>query len=453
MSVEFVLYAHCYQPPREGSHDKIKQIQTDPQGKNWTAIINGECYGPLARMDLWSKISYGVYPTLYKALERLNPATADYMRAHLAENGAAGTFSHDLVPDLDYEDKVMNVGAGIWQFVKLTGKRPRFIWLPETAIDTETLEVLAKFKIEGFLCAPEQIILPGGEQADNTLTRIKLSHEKQITALPFDRPLSGALGFSKQRYNAFVFAENEVLPALGRLHNGNTLITATDGETFGHHLVWGGAFLDWLINHALPKYHIQPVSVNSLDLQKVKAEGQIRENTAWSCAHGLGRWLGECWCDAEGQDISWKKPLYAALQAVNTAVTDIVKSNLDNYLQTMITEFDNGFTNPGPPNTNAGLSFVSAKVSAIIALTSCITFHADPHKAGRINIVYARQAMEHLVDAGKFDEAVEIWQTFMDSMKNIPDPTSTGKTIAHAIESFLGEATELQKPRFLLAVA
>lgn len=455
MSTEhrLVLYAHLYQPPRYGFHERIRRIKTDPDGNDWTARINGECYSPLARMDLWSKISYGVYPTLFKALEELDPATASYMGSHLAENGAAGMFGHCLGPDLGYEDKVINVGAGILQFMRLAGKRPKIFWLPETAVDTDTLEVLTDFNIEGFFCASEQIQLPFGEPADNTLTKIKLPNNREIIGLPFDRPLSGALGFSPFRYDAFVFTENEVLPALGRLRHGDTIITATDGETFGHHHPWGGDFLEWLVKHALPKHQIRLVSVNSLDLREVKVEGQIKENTAWSCAHGLGRWQGECHCDAEGQDISWKKPLYTALRNANTEITALVKKRLDDYLQTMITKFEKGFVNQGPPDTDTELSLISAKVSAILALTSCATFFADPHKSGRINIVYARQAVEYLTDAGLFDQAAEIWQEFMGVMKEITDPTSPDKKLSEIIESFLGEATQLQRPRLLVAVA
>jgi predicted glycosyl hydrolase (DUF1957 family) len=45
---------------------------------------------------------------------------------------------------------------GIEDFKKRFGRDPEGIWLPETACDTETLEVLAEFGIKFTILAPRQ---------------------------------------------------------------------------------------------------------------------------------------------------------------------------------------------------------------------------------------------------------------------------------------------------------
>lgn len=430
---------HLYQPPRRAYHNVLKNINTDPLGVDWTQKIAGECYTPLAQLGVFAKVSFDVYGTLDRALEDIDPETVAVMRVNMVVNGVADSYIHPLLPDLSKEDKCIVVGAGIKRFVDITGKSPRFFWPPETAIDTETLEVLAEYGIEGFFCSPDQIELSDGSDANNIPTRIRLPGGRTIMAIAFDKELSHRLAFG-DKSDAHKFTNEVIQPALSRLRNGFPLVGCADGETFGHHMPRGGDFLDTLLNRALPESGIKPVSINEVEFGSVTiADGRVKERSSWSCAHGdLARWHGAC--DCCGRDVDWKKPFSQAMQGLNGSVTKLVRAELGrDYLDRMITHFEEGFENPGADSATPELFLISAKVSALTALTSCGTFFADPGVSGRSNILFARQAVEYLKDAGLAQDATRIWSQFLSTMAEMHNPVD-GRSGVEMAKDLLGSA-------------
>ena len=378
------------------------------------------------------------------ALADKYPETVAEIRVNMATRGVADAYIHPLLPDLSRVDKQIVIGAGIKRFFDITGKNPRFIWLPESAVDTETLEVLIKNGIEGFICAPNQVVLNDGSDPNNVPTRIKPPSGETILALTYDQALSHKLAFEDDkdhplRDDAYKFRDLVIRPALDRLRNGFPLMGYTDGETFGHHMQWGGDFIDTLINRALPEAGIMPISINEIGFNKVTiAEGRIWDRSAWSCLHGdLARWHGKCDC-CGGAEVGWKEPFNKAFNFLNDRITKIIEGELgSSYIEKMIANFDQAFKNPGPPATTPELSLISSKVSALTALTSCATFFGDPHVSGRINILHARVAVEHLKDAGLPNRARALWSTFLSSMEQVWDPTNPGKTGRDMTEKLL----------------
>lgn len=448
MSAELVtLVFHFHQPSREASHSRLKHVNTDPQRINWTEVITQQSYKYLSKHVL-QKVSYDISGTLDLALETIDPETASAMRTHFLTNGIAHPSIHALIPDLPKVDKRIGIGAGVNRFIKLTGRKPKYFWPPETAIDTETAEVLADFDIWGFFCAPGQIELKEGGNADNIPTLMKLPSGRVITALPFDRVFSKKLAFDDEeraRDDAYKFTDLVVLPGLQRLRNGFPLLGCTDGETFGHHMKWGGAFIDTLVNHALPERGINVVSINEVDMKKVTfAEGRIRERTAWSCPHeNLARWRGECDCGSEGLDVSWKRPFYGALHRLNNGVTEILKKELgDNFPEKVIDRFDQALRNPGPPFTTPELSLISTKTSSLNGVSSDGTFSKDPGATGNNNILFARQAVEHLKDAGLKEEAARIWTQFLNTMREVHNPAYHNRSGVEMAHDLLGEIAD-----------
>ncbi|KKS64067.1 MAG: Glycoside hydrolase family 57 [Candidatus Collierbacteria bacterium GW2011_GWF2_42_51] len=88
----------------------------------------------------------------------------------MKENGIGEAFIHPILPDLSLSDKSIVISAGVGRFKDITGVNPKIFWPPETAIDTETLNVLIDNGYEGFVCAPEQIIQANGSASDNQPT-------------------------------------------------------------------------------------------------------------------------------------------------------------------------------------------------------------------------------------------------------------------------------------------
>lgn len=210
------------------------------------------------------------------------------MDQKLKTNGVADTFIHPILPDLNREDKEIVIGAGKESLLRETGIELPFIWVPETALDYETLEVLSEFGYKGVICAPEQVRSFDNRPTDSQPIRIRLDNGKIIYTIPFDRPVSSAIAF-RDKSNADQFYCYFIKPTF----NGSKrmIISYTDGETFGHHWKYGDKFLDYLINVSLPEQGITPISINSLDLESIAVDGELYNRSAWSCPHGdLIRW-------------------------------------------------------------------------------------------------------------------------------------------------------------------
>jgi len=400
MGKEIVVGLHFYQPPREATHPTLSTISTDPQNKNWTVIIEKQCYEPLAQLGVLKKVSFDIYQSLLLQLEKINPEAAAIYKKTMKENGIGEAFIHPILPDLSLSDKSIVISAGVSRFQEITGVNPKIFWPPETAIDTETLEVLSDNGYEGFVCAPEQINQSDGSGSDNKPTIINLKGGRQLIAYPFDRPISKDLAF-KEKQNADSFTHTYIKPRRDENSSKQVLIAWTDAETFGHHSPNGDKFLNYLLDSSLPSIGLYPVSINSLHLDRSKLPtGQITERSAWSCPHGnLIRWNGSCNCD-EGQDTSWKKPFIEAMNYINQEVSSILQKEIGPaYGPLVASSFYELYAHPEKVNTSEK-ALIAAKISSLIAKTSCATFFSNPEVSGKINLLYAYQSLLYLKDAG-----------------------------------------------------
>ncbi|MBK6933277.1 MAG: hypothetical protein IPH12_21375 [Saprospirales bacterium] len=68
----------------------------------------------------------------------------------------AQVHSHLILPLANYRDKVTQVYWGVRDFEYRFGRYPEGIWLSETAVNTETLEVLAAHGLQFTILAPRQ---------------------------------------------------------------------------------------------------------------------------------------------------------------------------------------------------------------------------------------------------------------------------------------------------------
>ncbi len=433
-----IIGLHYYDPLRTSSHHLLESVKTDPQGLNWTEIINSRVYRPHAQRGIFDKVTYDVYGTLDYQLGRIDKATRDVMRSGMVKNGVADSGVHGILPDFSAEDRGILVEIGIQRFKEITGKNPQYFWTPEGAIDYSTLETLAEYRIKGFICSPDQVRINDVGDPSNQPTRIPLPSGRSILALPFDRFLSHKLAFDdnpddRDRSDAYRFTDRVILPAVHNLRNGFPLFGWTDAETFGQQMepqnrIAGVEFIDWLVNHAIPEYGVKVVSLNDINWNEVHiAEGSIVNRSAWSCIDGdLSRWHGACLDGSEGLDIRWKGPFYAAVHTLNAEVTGVVKGRVGGYRKKIVSWFEKALGNNGVLK-NVELSLIGAKVSALLSLTSCGTFFADPAVSGGINILFAREAVERLSDAGLEADAKRIWSNYLDTMRQVIDPTGSGR--------------------------
>lgn len=436
MGREIVIGLHFYQPPREAIHPEISKISTDPEGKNWTEIIDHQCYEPLAQEGVLEKVSYDIYQTLLIQLEKISPETASMYKKSMEENGVGESFIHPILPDLSEIDKSIVIASGVKRFKEITGQTPKIFWPPETAIDTDTLNVLSENGYEGFVCAPEQIVQQDGFASDNRPTIIALANGKQLIAYPFDRAISSLLAFDPKQ-NADTFANNYLRTKRDSIAHNQVIIAWTDAETFGHHYKNGDKFLDYLLNSSLPSIGLYPTSINSLSLSNSNLpHGQIRERSAWSCPHGnLIRWSGSCDC-GWGEDTSWKQPFTESMDFLNNQVSKILHNELGpGYDRLVVEKFYDNFTHPETVN-NPRKALISAKISSLIAKTSCATFFSSPDVSGKINLLYAYQSLLYLKDSGLQSTSRDLEKIFYKKLSNITYPNCDGTALT-ALQNML----------------
>ena len=173
---ELCIHAHFYQPPREDpfSGEIAPELGAEPYA-NFNEKVNAECYRPNAELDNFELISFNLGPTLATWLEGYDPAThqriLDSDRKNVARygvgNAIAQAYNHTILPLATRRDKETQIAWGIADFRHRFGRDPQGMWLPEMAVDTETLEVLAEQGITFTLLCPHQVHLPDGGWADS----------------------------------------------------------------------------------------------------------------------------------------------------------------------------------------------------------------------------------------------------------------------------------------------
>ncbi len=319
------IHAHFYQPPREDPF--TGHIPREPSAApypNWNERITVECYAPNVRAGNFEHISFNLGATLASWLdqhaqetyERIVAADRAYRASHGVGNGVAQSVHHTILPLARRRDKICQVRWGIASFEHRFGHRPQGMWLPEMAVDYETLEVLTSEGIRFTILSDEQVygdLKAGGGPYRVTLpdSRSKRSGPcgDEIAVFIRDRHLSNDLSFGMPD-SAYVDEWLREHVAWRCQRDGLHLI-ATDGETFGHHHRQGVEVLKRILMAGEDHGYRLTTLGRYLQQHPPQAEIEIIENSAWSCSHGLERWLVGCSCTPG--DNRWKGALRRAL--------------------------------------------------------------------------------------------------------------------------------------------
>ena len=319
----FSIHAHFYQPPRENPlTGKIPIEASAVPFSNWNERIHEECYRPNAELGNYGKISFNFGPTLFNWMQRYDPVTyqniiqqdQDNLRHHGVGNAMAQAYNHTILPLNTTQDKITQIYWGLVDFEQRFRHKPQGMWLPETAVDRETLEILAQFGVQFTILAPWQAET---EDLDPSQPyRVKLSEGRSIVVFFYQSDLSGRVSFDPGvTINADAFARQYLKPAFhaknGRSCKEQFILVASDGELYGHHQQFRELFLARLVDGAVSPFNLQPMYPGLwLKNHPPKAEIRLREETSWSCHHGVGRWAGGCPCTPGGG--KWKTRLRLA---------------------------------------------------------------------------------------------------------------------------------------------
>lgn len=351
MAKYICVHGHFYQPPRENPWLEAVELQDSASPfHDWNERITSECYGPNSRarvldekgkiIDLfnnYARLSFNFGPTLLRWLHETHPeihqqiVEADKVSSKsFSGHGSAiaQVYNHMIMPLSNYRDKHTQVIWGIRDFESRFSRFPEGMWLPETAADTESLEVLAEFGIKFTILSPYQasqvralgtkdwIDVNGGKIDPHRPYFFKLPSGKQIALFFYDGPLSRAVAFEKLPSNGALMAERMYASFDPNAKEDQLVHIATDGESYGHHLRYGDMALAW----ALGAHTQQDVKITNygeyLATHEPQYEVKIHEKSAWSCSHGVGRWCSDCGCNSGGYpgwNQAWRAPLRKAL--------------------------------------------------------------------------------------------------------------------------------------------
>jgi len=346
------IHGHFYQPPRENPSLEHVELQDSAYPyHDWNERITAECYAPNAAsriMDAegriarivnnYETISFNFGPTLLSWLQEKSPDVyqavidADVKsRKVFSGHGSAlsQAYNHMILPLANSRDKRTQVIWGLGDFAYRFGRAPEGMWLPETAVDLETLDLLAEHGIKFTVLAPRQAARVrkigsrawkdvSGDRIDPTRSYVlRLPSRRKIALFFYDGPISRAVAFEGLLSNGEHFA-NRLLSGFSEERNWPQLLhIATDGESYGHHHHFGEMALSYALEHIRSREWAQITNYGEfLEKHPPTHQVEIFENSSWSCVHGIERWRAHCGCNSGGHgewNQQWRGPLRDAL--------------------------------------------------------------------------------------------------------------------------------------------
>lgn len=334
-----MLHGHFYQPPRENPF--LDEVEAEPSAApyhDWNQRIERECYravvaarvsgaeGRIARIVntlAWMSFNFG--PTLLEWMEHEARDTydaildADRMSAQRLGghgNAIAQPYHHTILPLASRRDKVTEVRWGMSDFRRRFGREAEGMWLPETAVDDETLDVLASEGVRFTILAPHQVVRvpPFGRPG-----RYRTSNGRVIGVCPYNGDLAHGIAFGGLLHDALRWV-GTMLALGGSGDDADVLISAaTDGETYGHHHRFGEMALARTIDEMRARGCMIENFAAVLARRPATDDMELVEPTSWSCVHGVERWRANCGCRMDGiknPSQAWRAPLRVALEGL-----------------------------------------------------------------------------------------------------------------------------------------
>jgi alpha-amylase/alpha-mannosidase (GH57 family) len=311
------VHGHFYQPPRGNpfNDDAIGVEDGAAPYRNFNEKIAAECYTPNADLGNFGLMSFNLGATLARWLELNLPQTyakiiaadRDQRAQYGVGNALAQPAHHTILPLCRKRDKRVQVQWGLMSFEHRYGHPAEGMWLPELAVDLETLQVLHEQGVKYTILAQSQ--LKGANEGAGPYW-VKLPNGERMVVYMRDDWHSNQLAFNIGSLGgAGRWARNTLTPL--RKTYPRFLLIAVDGETFGHHHLGEEHFLHWLLDFEANSvgFEVTTLGRDFRDFEPV-AEVEINEYTAWSCWHGLNRWSNGC--DCTPGDSRWKPAMRRA---------------------------------------------------------------------------------------------------------------------------------------------
>lgn len=363
------IHGHFYQPPRENAWlDAIERQESAHPYHDWNARISAECYAPngsarilmddkriISILNNYSNISFNFGPTLLSWLEKndhrayLKILEADIIsqaKYNGHGNAIAQVYNHIIMPLANRRDKIIQIIWGIEDFKKRFNRQPEGMWLAETAVDTETLELLAENNIRFTILAPRQAkavrpmrtekwkeLLQESELDTSRSYICELPSGNSITIFFYHGELAREVAFNGILNSGKNFAKKITSSFPER--DAALINIATDGESYGHHHKHGDMALADCLDSLLKNDTIEIINYGAFAARfPAEYAVQIQENSSWSCVHGVERWRSDCGCSDgahPGFHQKWRSGLRTALNRLRDELSIIYEKELDDH--------------------------------------------------------------------------------------------------------------------------
>jgi alpha-amylase/alpha-mannosidase (GH57 family) len=448
------IHGHFYQPPRENPWLEAIEIQDSAYPyHDWNERVSAECYGPNAASRIldgegrirkivnnYSRISFNIGPTLltwfeakapdvYRAILAADQESEKYYSGH--GSAMAQAHNHIIMPLANSRDKETQVIWGIRDFEHRFGRKPEGMWLPETAVDLETLDILAQQGIKYTVLSPYQAWrvrsigarnwrdTSGGRIDPSVAYRVRLRYGRWINVFFYDGPISRGVAFEGLLASGEKFAERLLGVFSEERETPQLVHIATDGETYGHHHSYGDMALAYALEYIGANDSVKLTNYGEfLEKHPPEHEARIFEQSSWSCPHGVERWRSDCGCNSgghEGWNQKWRAPLREALDwlrdTVNASFTrkgkelfndpwaarnEYVNVILDRSRESIQSFLDANAARPlNPEQTSRALKLMELQRHLMLMYTSCGWFFDELSGIETVQVIqYAGRAIQ-----------------------------------------------------------
>ena len=477
------IHGHFYQPPRENAWlETIQRQESANPFHDWNERINFECYAPNAAARLtdgekqiikitnnYKRINFNIGPTLMSWIEDFDPDTyqrileADRRSQDLFDghgSAIAQVYNHMIMPLANRLDKETQIIWGIADFERHFLRKPEGIWLAETAVDFETLELCVKHGIKYTILAPRQakafrkIGDPDWIQGGVDSKRPYLCHLPNGTSIHlfvYDGEIAQDVAFKGILNDGYRFAQ-KLASHFDNNDYPQLVHVATDGESYGHHHHHGEMALAACIDEIDKREDVSITNYGQyLELFPVEYEIQIHENSSWSCVHGIERWRSNCGCNTGGTSWhqEWRSGLRNLLDELRDKVSPIFEKTLrdfgvdpwnarNEYIDVILNRSQNSLTEyletigaTQLENDQIITLFRSLEMqrNAMLMFTSCAWFFDE------LSGIETNQVLQYALRVIKYTEQISdfnFYDEFVAKLKKIPS-----NVFENGAESFL----------------
>jgi alpha-amylase/alpha-mannosidase (GH57 family) len=461
VAARITVHGHFYQPPRENPWTGRIEVQPGAAPyRDWNERVHAESYAPNTRVDLgdlgvvnnFSKLSFNVGPTLLEWMKEADRATYDAIVGADHGNAIAQAYHHTILPLSPVRDIRTQVRWGLRDFEVRFGRRAEGIWLPETAADQRTIDVLIEEGVGFTILAPGQADV---ERPLDTTAPYRCEQSdgsgRYVTVFFYDGGISHSIAFD----GAAKSAEGLMDLFEARAADGCHLVhSATDGETFGHHHKFGDIGLAYALFVEAPRRGLEVVSYSEF-LSQCPAERSVRlvpGGSSWSCAHGVGRWKDDCGCYTGGEpgwNQKWRGPLRRALEVVRQTADDVYEragrevfahpwGARDRYVDVVcgavgVEDFLGSETVAGA-SAGQALALLELQRNAMSMVTSCGWFFNDVAGIETIQVLlYAARTLDYLEELGADPPRERFLSILSEAQSNDPEKGTGAEIYERAV--------------------